>query len=279
MYERSGALEVAIPRNPNAAPDSLDDTTIDANLIFRVRILALSDREIVVEQPCALGQTLRIDEGVSLVGVMVIGQNRWMFRTQVLGHTSAAAPGQRPMPAIRLRMPEHVERCQRRNFYRVSTLGLNLPHVECYNLLDADSALMAQSACRLEIAELQDSDITGRPPARERVSVLPTVGPGFTGTLINIGGGGVGLVIPGEGRPSLDAERLYWLRINLSPSIPAPLAVTARLKHTHIDSSQRLYAGLAFEFGGDHLHQKFVVDQLIRYVAGVQDAQRRKLAG
>ena len=29
---------------------------------------------------------------------------------------------------------------------------------------------------------------------------------------------------------------------------PAPLAVTTRLKHTHIDSTQRVYAGMAFAY-------------------------------
>jgi len=272
LLERGGALEISLPgreqleRSARAASKD----TITPNLIWRVRVLAVMDSEIVVEQPSALGQAIEIRPGAELIGVMVIGQNRWMFRTQNLGGTRVPPhSGGRAQPAIRLRMPDDVERCQRRNFYRVSTVGLNLPTVECYPLLDPASAAIAEADNRVRILDLFNAHISGRGVPHES-PLLPQVGPVFQASLVNIGGGGVGLVIDPNDRPRLDSERLYWLRIDLCPDIPEPVGVTARLKHTHYDSAQRVYAGMAFEFGFDPRHQPFIVELLTRYVAGLQ---------
>lgn len=274
VLERGGALEISLPgreqleRRPGA-PSGED--AITPNLIWRVRVLAVLDSEIVVEQPSALGQSIDIRPGTPLVGVMVIGQNRWMFRTRNLGATRVPPPsGGRAQPALRLEMPDDVERCQRRNFYRVSTVGLNLPKVECYPLLDPASAAIAEADNRVRILDLFNAHISGR-GVPHQPPLLPQVGPVFQASLVNIGGGGVGLVIDPNDRPRLDSERLYWLRVDLRPGIPEPVGVTARLKHTHYDSAQRVYAGMAFEFGFDPRHQPFIVDLLTRYVAGLQE--------
>jgi c-di-GMP-binding flagellar brake protein YcgR len=170
-------------------------------------------------------------------------------------------------------MPDRVERCQRRNFYRVSTVGLTLPRVECYTLLDPLSAVDAEIANRLEIERLIDTPIAGRIGETTDEPRTPVVGPLFDTTLVNIGGGGVGLIVSPADRASFESHRVFWLRIPLEPHVPAPLSVTARLRHTHIDSSQRLYAGLQFDFSANPPHEKFVVDQVCRYVAQVQREQ------
>ena len=89
-----------------------------------------------------------------------------------------------------------------------------------------------------------------------------------------VGGGGAGLLIEAGDRLRLDSNRYYWLRFDMSPWSPAPIAVTARLKHTHIDSTQRLYAGMAFEFGHSPDHEAFIVEQLCRCVAEMQRMQQ-----
>lgn len=272
VYERGGALEIALPHHADAASGG-NPSQAAANLIWRVKVLGINDNEIIVEQPTALGHTIPISVGVDLVGILTIGQNRWMFRTSNVGTASVPGGMGRSMPAYRLRMPEHVERCQRRNFYRVSTVGLTLPRVECYPLLNPQSAPVAEAANRCQILDLLDAPLIGCPIEPAHQPMMPDVGPTFHATLVNIGGGGVGLLIDPDDRPSLDAGDLLWLRVSLMPHIPAPLAVTARVKHTHIDSSQRTYAGLAFEFGWHPEHSAFVVDQLCRYVAQLQREQ------
>ena len=82
MAQREGAIEVTIPTSKGATGQS--DSSEQADLIWRVRIVSVTDDEIVVEQPNAAGQPIELAPGVPLIAVMAIGQNRWMFRTSVL---------------------------------------------------------------------------------------------------------------------------------------------------------------------------------------------------
>lgn len=279
LFERNGALEIALPGNEEpaleGASDSLDSKPT-AHLIWRVRVLDLNETEIIVEQPAALGQFIRINTGSDLIAVIVIGQNRWMFRTVNLGLTDIPGRTGRSVKGLRLQMPTDVERCQRRNFYRVGTVELNLPSVECYPVLDVSTIAVAEIANRTLIQELGDALISGRSVEIPQSPTMPEVGPKFNSLLLNVGGGGVGLLVNPDDRGKIGSERLFWLKINLQPEIPVPLGIAARLKHTHIDSSQRTYAGMAFEFGFDPMHQKFILDQLCRYAADVQRIRSTK---
>lgn len=284
IQERNGSLEITLPRYIDGDPSGEEPPQ---NIIWRVRLLAINDSELVVEEPMALGHTFHLESGVELVGIIAIGQNRWMFRTRNLGPTSVTLNGRVKITGLRLAMPADVERCQRRNFYRVSTVGVTLAQVECHPVLDPGTVEAAEAASRVQIEEAiaQESGGAAPPVVAGRIGrhlepapLMPTVGPSVAASLMNIGGGGVGLLFEPECRASIDTTKLLWLRLNLRPHIPAPLGVAARIRHTHIDSTQRLYAGLMFEFAGQASHQKFVVEQLCRYVANVQREQLRRQA-
>ena len=88
-----------------------------------------------------------------------------------------------------------------------------------------------------------------------------------------IGGGGAGLIIAPGDSAAVDRARLYWVRVHLRPHIAAPIGITARLAHTHIDSTQSLYAGMAFEWSFTPEHRNFVVEQITRCVKSIQRAQ------
>ncbi len=284
IQERNGSLEVTLPRYIDGDPSGEE---APQNIIWRVRLLGMTDDELVVEEPMALGHTFHLETGVELVGIIAIGQNRWMFRTRNLGPTSVTLNGRVKISGLRLAMPNDVERCQRRNFYRVSTVGLTLAQVECHPVLDPGTVEAAEAASRVQIEEAIANEpgaaagpvVAGRiGRAFEPPVLMPAVGPMIQSSLMNIGGGGVGLLFEPECRASLDTTKLMWLRLNLRPHIPAPLGVAGRIRHTHIDSMQRLYAGVMFEFAGQTAHQKFVVEQLCRYVALVQREQLRRQA-
>jgi hypothetical protein len=113
----------------------------------------------------------------------------------------------------------------------------------------------------------------GRAPAAdsgEDALTLPEVGPKFGALLMNVGGGGAGLLIDKADAPATERARLFWMRVNLTPIIPAPLGMTGRLVHTHIDSAQNLYAGMAFEWAFHPSHRDFVIDQIMGYAAALQ---------
>ncbi|MCA9311233.1 MAG: hypothetical protein KDA21_08510 [Phycisphaerales bacterium] len=276
LAERNGSLEFTLPGEITEGDDlaSMADER-SGNVIWRVRILAVSDTEIIVEQPVALGRTIPIEDGIDVVGIITIGQNRWMFKSRNLGLKTIQLSGGRETRGLNIEMPAHVERCQRRDFYRISTVGLSLPPVEMFPLLDPASAALAETANRIEILDALDQPIV-EPEARvDGDRVMPEVGPPVSASLVNLGGGGAGLMLAPEDGGILEAHRLFWLRIGLQPEIPVAVAVTARVKHTHLDSSQRVYCGMAFDFGFNPRHEKFVVDQICRYVRQRQAALLR----
>jgi hypothetical protein len=264
VYERDGALEISVAQGGVPAPEG---ACRGGDLVWRVRMAGMNDQHLLVEQPCAAGQWIELLPGVELVAGLAIGQNRWMFHTRVL-HRERTQPAR----TVRLAAPESVERCQRRSFFRISTAELSLPGVECWPLLDPGSVVAAEVANRAVISELIRSGGGGgesRPPSDDTLT-LPEVGPRFTARLMNVGGGGAGLLIERGDWGALDRARLFWLRVNLMPDIPAPIGLTARLVHTHLDSAQNLYAGLAFEWAFNPSHREFVIDQITRYAGELQ---------
>lgn len=240
------------------------------NLIWRVRLLQITDTELFVEAPGSMGKRFSVRAGDRLVGIMSVGQNRWMFHTEVLGAADTQGP------ALRLAMPERVERCMRRSFDRISTASLSLPSVECWPLRDPRSAVPCEVANRVKVLDQLDSDITGAPDLGSLDPIeLPDVGPKFNAELANIGGGGLGLRIPQSSGPTIEGSHLFWIRVDLRPTVPTPITMTARRAHTHIDSGQNIYAGMAFEFQLNPAHKAFVIDQIGRYFSS---AHRRSAA-
>ena len=156
-----------------------------------------------------LGQTIRIDQGVELVAIISVGQNRWMFSTTNLGYVDFQLNPRNNVQAMRLVLPEKVERCQRRNYYRVETAALRLPNVDIWPLLDPKTVVVAERANELKV----EMDRVNDPAVQvddETEMIMPEVGPRFTAQLVNIGGGGVGLNIqPGEAN-NFCRHKLFW---------------------------------------------------------------------
>ncbi|MEM1422863.1 MAG: hypothetical protein AAGH64_02560 [Planctomycetota bacterium] len=278
IHERGGCLEITLSRylggddaNMGALAEGEGGTR---DIVWRVRILSLSDDEIVLEEPMVLGRKIDIEAGAELACIICVGQNRWMFRSEMTGAIPVKLGGARPVTGLRVPMPQTVERCQRREFYRVKTVGVNLPDVACYPMQDPGTAVAAEAANRQEFVRRIDTPIAGRIASEDLDDAsLPEVGPPFVAKMMNVGGGGVGLIVRPEDHAILESARFLWLRIDLQPDLPAPLCVCARSRHTHIDSTQSVYAGLSFEFGSRMDHKEFVIDQICKYVAQVQRDQ------
>jgi len=258
IYERAGAIEISLARPDEPAGAARD-------LIWRVKILGLSDHEIVVHHPAAFGQTIPIEPGARLVGAMSVGQNRWMFQSQAIDSRGDAR--------LHLMMPETVERCPRRSYYRVSTAVVELPDVACWPLLDPSTVGAAEVANEAHARDmlLHQRDPSLPEPVAEHL--LPEVGPAFTAKLVNVSGGGLGLVVSPQEASGLDRARFLWMRVNLGPDLPAPIALTGRIVHTHMDSAQSIHVGLAFEFGFNPGHREFVISQVCGMVSKLLSEQ------
>ncbi len=267
IYERGGSIEFALASDTSDAHN---------DLVWRVRLLSVSDDEISVEQPFALGREIEVAESTPLVCAITIGQNRWMFRSSVTRRSRARGQGGREHTVLHVALPEHVERCQRRAFYRVATASLNLPQVQCWHLISPISAVAAEVANKALITGIASGRIASDGSIPE--IALPEVGPRFQSSLVNIGGGGAGIVVSRESAQAANRFRTLWAHIDLRPRLPAPLGVVAKIAHTHIDSLQNVYLGLAFEFGHNLSHRDFIVSQILKYVEATLQ-QRATLPG
>ena len=270
IYERHGGLEVAVARSGS-------DQGVD--LVWRVRILGLTEEEITLEAPVTLNQAVPLPVGTVLTVALVVVQNRWMFKAPVSAVTRVGARVGPGAAAVVIKMPTAVERCMRREFMRVSTASLKLPEVEVYPLLDPSTVFPAEVAAREVVKKLGEERRAGRPAAYDGTeNVLPEVGPMFKARLLNLGGGGAGLLVPKGEKGSVDTSRPYWLRVDLRPEIPAPLSLMGRIVHTHLDSEQNTYCGVAFEFGQQGEHRGFIAEQIMKFTEMVQHAVGRVAA-
>lgn len=258
LCHKGGSLEVAITRDDGRGHD----------LVWRLRILDVRDDGIVVENPGALGRALPLHVGTRLVAYIVIGQNRWEFRTAVLESIPPGRHADARNGASRLSLPERVERCLRRHA-RFDVGPLALPPVDVWPLLDPKSAVAAERANELAWAAF----LEGKPVTTDEEALLPTVGPKLTGHLANMGGGGAGLLIEPAQAGLLSRHRLFWVRLALGDGCPVPIVACAKLVHTHIDSSQRTYAGLSFDFAFNPAHQRTVAAQVEHSVRTLEERQ------
>jgi hypothetical protein len=260
LCQKGGALEIAIARDDARGHD----------LVWRLRIIEVRDSGIVVENPGAFGRSLPLHIGTRLVAFIVIGQNRWEFRTAV---TEEILPGKYQDArngAARLALPDHVERCLRRHA-RFDVGPLTLAPIDVWPLLDPKTVVAAERANELAFA----ASITGAVTAEktDEDAMLPQVGPRFTAHVANIGGGGAGLMVDPEHAGLLSHHRLFWLRLEPSDGAGVPIVTTAKLVHTHIDSSQRTYAGMSFDFSFNPGHQKVVAEQVERSIRNLERRQ------
>jgi hypothetical protein len=258
LCQKGGSLEVAITRDDGRGHD----------LVWRLRILDVRDDGIVVENPGALGRALPLHVGTRLVAYIVIGQNRWEFRTAVLESIPPGRQADARNGASRLSLPERVERCLRRHA-RFDLGPLALPPVDVWPLLDPKSAVAAERANELAWAAF----LEGKPVTTDEEALLPTVGPKLTGHLANMGGGGAGLLIEPAQAGLLSRHRLFWVRLALGDGCPVPIVACAKLVHTHIDSTQRTYAGLSFDFAFNPAHQRTVAAQVEHSVRTLEERQ------
>ncbi|MGD1916498.1 MAG: hypothetical protein ACFCBV_09965 [Phycisphaerales bacterium] len=267
IRDRGGSLEVSV---------DVDEASSNGatNLVWRVRLQAIDDERLVLEQPVALGQTMRLEPGLRLVVSMSIGQNRWMFRTLSIEPSAGDMRG-----LLHISAPTMVERCQRRNFFRATTAGFNLPLVQGWQLTDPETAVAAEVASRIPFEEAEQGESPSAQGLEAPISLMPEVAGAFQGQLVNVGGGGAGLIVPPASRPGFDSSGRYWLRLALGADMPGPLAMSARCVHQHLDSSQNLHLGFAFDFSLHPEHRDFIVRQITRYVDKITGMQRGRQAG
>jgi hypothetical protein len=267
LRAREGAMEIAVAHDHPGGDEAILNAS---DLVWRVRVLDLASDEVAVDLPYALGRAIELPVGTEVVAAIAIGQNRWMFRAKVKGAWTPRAPFPRTHRGIRLSLPDHVERCLRRST-RVDVASITLPKVEMWPLLEPRSAMPAERASELAFR----ASLRGEPVQPVSEELLPTVGPGLKASLVNLGGGGLGVLVEASDASALSRHRMFWLRFTLGGVMPVPICATARVVHTHMDSSHRIYAGISFDFDFNPAHQRVVAEQIVQAINRLTSAQRR----
>ena len=262
LVDHKGSLQIALAPNGPTGHD----------FVWRAKLISVDDNEIFVEMPTAAGEPLPLEEGVQLLGIIAIGQNRWMFRTQCVGSCSYRAYGKDGI-GLKLQLPSTVERCQRRRDYRISTDTLALPTIASWPLLDPRSVVLPERMCQLRIERHFNGETT--PEAMQEEDCMPDVGPAFQATIVNIGGGGIGLQVPSGEASGIGRHRLHWLKFPLPGNDGPHLCVTAKLMHWHLEAGGTTYMGMMFDFSFNPSHKRFVTGQITRAVAIQQREQLR----
>lgn len=269
IFERGGGLEITVDRGDNLPENAA------ADIVWRVRLLHIDDQFITVEPPAAVGRSLNFSLGTPIVVVMAVGQNRWMFRSTITASATQHSSRGTLERVLKLDMPTQVERCARRNFYRVSTAEITLPDVTVWPVRGVETAIPAEVANAAQVHAAQRGSAVSPDTFN---TILPEVGTPFAAKLMNVGGGGLGLILTKENSSNLDQSRLFWLKVDLGTSSGVPLGIVARLAHTHIDSEHNTYAGMAFEFSHNSAHREFIVEQFTRYVDSIMQPLTRAKA-
>lgn len=272
LARRGGTLEVAIAPSSEVVTSAEDASIgpIPADFVWRLRIVSTSDDEIELEMPEMLNRAVPVPVESTIVAAIVVGPNRWMFRSRVTG-SSTPTSGLTRSASFRIEMPEQVTRTRRRHL-RVDSASLALPTVRLWPLMDLASVRPAQRALALAAEEIGRGErLVDR--TWESEAVRPTMGPEFSATLMNIGGGGAGLRIESADAGVIANHRHFWMEIDLRPESALPLCVTARIAHTHLESTGATYAGIAFDFTADAEHARLVGRQVIGAIAARQRRQ------
>ena len=263
ICDRRGSIELAV-RPAGPVPEGRGD------LLFRARVLGLDGGAIRVETPVSLGSAVSFCEGLELVAIMAIGQNRWMFHTTCLGQDHEVGPT--GVPGLRIAMPSQVQRCQRRRDYRIDTADLQLPDVTMWPLLDPVSVLAAERLTAVDFQhEIDGASVGGNLDLDPEL--MPKLGPPNLGRIVNIGGGGLGLAVDVSDAGVISRHACWWLQFELPPNVKTPIRTAAHVAHRHLRSDRSLYCGMCFDFSVNPPHRQVVSKQIMRAIAGLQRRQ------
>ncbi len=271
--ERAGAIELAA-RPAATTPGTPVEPRAD--IVWRVKLLEVGQKELLVSSPGAAGRRVELASELALMASYVIGQNRWAFATTVLGTRPAPARSMDGI-GIALSLPTAVNRCPRRSSDRVSTSNFNLPEVDCWPVLNPDTIAAAESANRAMLTRMWTRpDVpAGSACEASMEHEMPEVGPRVNARLVNISGGGVGLSMTPESYSAIDRSAFTFVRLRLSPHVPAPLCMTVRRAHAKLESDGMMHVGCALDFTWSPESQRFIAELFARYMTCVQGRGRR----
>lgn len=239
LNQRDGALELS---------GLSHDPAQGVPPVFRVRLLAFGPGGLIVDRPGHAEEAHYFQPQAVVRLLAVIGQNRWELITTVDSRVKFRMNETTVVPALKLAPPHEVQSVQRREYFRVSTAGVELPGVHLKPLLGAiDPAFVGPS---------------------------PAVPP-FKARLLNIGGGGLGAECPQGPSKLIHYASRFNCTLDL-PSLSKPLVVPATLVHLAPQPQGTCYLGLRFDPQGQ-VQANQCTDQVCQFTTWLQRQQLQRL--
>lgn len=214
---------------------------------FKTRIFEVGqDGSFLVEMPTLPGAGEHLRQGVAVEVLVVEESQRLIGRCDLVGVSLHELSGGRRTRAMRVTAATEVRSAQRRKFFRVPAGGIDSGPVSLFPVRDG---------------------VCGKPSEV------------IKGVLVNIGGGGIGLLFDNAPRlvATLRATTRFAARIPLPDDDP-PLAIDAHVVHMQPQQSKTVYLGLEFDFS-EAGFQRSVEDRIQRVSATLQRAQLRRQRG
>lgn len=258
LNERDGAVEItglSAQRDTSADPDQAGAARKRQQNVapsFRVRLLAWRPAGLVVDRPANPEEAHYFQQGAVVRVLAVDGPARWELMTTVSTRVKFRLNEHSVIPAIVLSRPHEVNSVQRREFFRVSTAAAKVPPVKLTPVYQQP-----------EIRQPGDT-------SAEVFGPWPDLRP-FTGVLVNVGGGGMGIEAPANVAFALSLCTQYRCVLNL-PSMDKPLEVDCTLVHLETLKAGEHYLGLRFETATIGARRR-LEDQICNFTSSLQRQQ------
>lgn len=207
---------------------------------FRTRVLSAGDGGIVVQRP-AQAEAAGCFHPRTVVSVLALdGEGRrWELISKVRRSMRVKLNDTADTAALMLDYPSELRSGQRRSFYRVATRSSEMDSIQLL-------------------------------PHEESPEVKA-----FSAALLNISGGGVGVIAPVEMREQLARTRYYVCRMTL-PVLGFPMMIPVCIVHREILEDGQTYLGMSFDFDDDRSDRERIVDEVCRFATHLQREQLRK---
>lgn len=231
----------------------------------RARLLHVEpDGRWLVEKPYSVnGPSLHT--GMDLIGVVGSGARRLGFHTRVEGTELHQLNERNRVPVLRLAEPHNIHSAQRRAYFRISAMGTDSPTVALHGIEDVRSAVAAERANK--------ALHSGAEPGR--VTEPPALGQPITGTVFDLSGNGLSMLVPAAHLAALNAHDRFWTEL-LLPDQAHPLCFVVRRIRYRRDDPGPVHAAFTFDFRHNRAHEEFITEAVCRYTTRLQRLQLQR---
>lgn len=236
ILQRNGAVSLS--------PLSMEDENHTDELSFGSRLLDMNDTHLVVEVPNAAIAKQQFQIGAKMYVVMVQRTVRVELCCEILDRIKVSVNANVETIGYQLSYPTHVGSAQRRAYYRAHVSAMPIKPVK---FIPLDPVLKHPM---YEIA--------------------------FTGNMVNISGGGMGVIVQKEHVPILRDSKFFTCDVEL-PMDKERIKFSIECQSMHKTAGRKgdVYVGLEFKIT-DPAHKREIVDKLVKYTTWVQREQLRK---